>query len=108
MKHGFAIGATLVLIGAAFHLFGLTLMGVPVSCLLILAGGLGIFLSRKFNEIPTDTRLKRLKFQNFISNILILLSSYLIYIEDKRWMVTLLLAAVIEMVVVFRTPDETK
>lgn len=102
----FAIGALLVIVGAAIQILGVKIFALPLSSLLIFIGGTIIMFCRKFYEMPTDFRMKRLKFQTFISSILILLASYLIYIDDKRWIFTLLIAAIIEMVVVFRTPDE--
>ncbi|MBP5455157.1 MAG: hypothetical protein J6Y37_01505 [Paludibacteraceae bacterium] len=104
----FAIGALLVVVGAAIQILGVKIFEFPLSSLLIFIGGAIILFCRKFNEIPTDFRLKRLKFQTFISSILILLSSYLIYINDKRWIMALFIAAIIELVVVFRTPNEKK
>ncbi|HOI26390.1 MAG: hypothetical protein M0P12_06480 [Paludibacteraceae bacterium] len=108
MKQGFAFGAILVLVGAIIQMFKLAIMGIPISAILILVGGLCMLFSRGFNVIPDDTRLKRLKFQEFISNILIILSAYLIFINDTRWMITLLIGAVVELWVTYRMPEEGK
>lgn len=106
MNITFAISALMVVIGAAIQILGATIFGFPLSSLLIFIGGTIILFCRKFHEMPDDFRLKRLKMQNFVSSVLIMLSSYLIFIGDKRWVFALLVAAVIEMVVVLRTPDE--
>lgn len=106
MNITFSIGALLVVVGAAIQILGLKIYEFPLSSLLLFIGGSIILFCRKFYEIPEDFRLKRLKFQTFISSVLILLASYLVYIDDKRWVFTLLIAAVIEMVVALRTPDE--
>ncbi|MCQ2217540.1 MAG: hypothetical protein MJZ33_03515 [Paludibacteraceae bacterium] len=108
MGIAFAIGALLVVIGAAIQILGIMVFSFPLSSLLVFIGGTIILFCRKFYDIPTDFRLKRLKFQSFISSVLILLSSYLIFINDKKWIIMLLIAAIIEMVVVYRTPDDNK
>lgn len=101
------IGATLVLCGAICVMTKILIFTVPLSTILIGIGALLIFYAREFHITPEDGRLKRLKFQTFISTILMLVSAYLIYINDGRWAITLLVVAIIELVVAFRTPNQT-
>ena len=102
----FIVGAILVLIGVIMHSFPLRIEGHLIALYLFSAGALGVIIGRLTNFSKSDFRVRRLYFQQFISTCLLVFSAYLLFKEDDKWIITLLIAAVIDLIVIFRMPKE--
>ncbi len=101
----FIIGAILVLTGAVLPIFQIRLNDILIAPFIFSLGVAGVLAGRYMQPIKgEDFRIKRLRSQQFIGSCLLVGSAYLMFIGDKRWVVALLVAAVIDLVVLYRTP----
>ena len=97
----------MVLTGAILPIFQIRLNDMLIAPFVFSLGVAGILIGRYRQPIQGDDfRVKRLRFQQFISSCLFVASAYFMFTEDKKWVVTLLVAAVIDLVILFRMPEE--
>ncbi|MDR1729615.1 MAG: hypothetical protein LBR52_03035 [Prevotellaceae bacterium] len=109
MNKIFIIGATLVLIGAVLPIFQIRLDEIQVAPFVFSLGVAGVLVGRYIQPIRGDElRIKRLRFQQFISSFALAASACLMFIEDKRWVLALFVAAVIDLVISYRMPQKEK
>jgi len=109
MNKIFAAGAILVLIGAILPIFQIRLNDILIAPFIFSLGVAGVLIGRYTQPIQgDDLRMKRLRFQQFISSCLLVVSAYFMFteVEDKKWVLTLLVAAVIDLIILFRMPKE--
>jgi len=107
MNKIFITGATLVLIGAILPIFQIRLNDILIAPFIFSLGVVGVLTGRYMQPLQGDDfRIKRLRFQQFIGSCLFVASAVLMFIEDKRWVLTLLIAAVIDLVILYRMPKE--
>jgi len=107
MNKIFIIGAILVLTGAILPLFEIRLNGILIAPFILSLGVVGVLIGKYMQPIQGDDfRVKRLRFQQFIGSCLFVAAAYLMFIEDKRWVLALLVAAVIDLIIIYRMPTE--
>jgi hypothetical protein len=107
MNKIFIIGAILVLIGAILPIFQIRLNDILIAPFVFSLGVVGVLIGKYMQPIQgDDSRMKRFRFQQFIVSCLFVASAYLMFTEDKRWVLTLLIAAIIDLVILFRMPKE--
>jgi len=107
MNKIFIAGAVLVLTGAILPIFNISFNEIPIAPFVLSLGVFGVLTGRYMQPIQgNDYRIKRLRFQQFISTILFVISAYLMFINDKRWVLALFVAAVIDLIVLYRMPKE--
>ncbi len=107
MNKIFIIGAILVLIGAILPIFQIRIEGMLIAPFVLSLGVVGVLTGRYMQPIQgDDIRIKRIRIQQFISSCALVLSAYLMFIQDKRWVFALLTAAVIDLVISYRMPKE--
>lgn len=103
------IGAPLILIAAIIQPMQIRISDwLPIAPALHILGALMVTIQRILQPIECDdkSREARFRFQLAVSSLLYFLSAYLMYGFDKRWVITLLIAAVIDLVVIFRLPEK--
>jgi hypothetical protein len=101
----FITGATFLLIGAILPIFGFRIANYALAPFIFSLGVLGVVIGRYLQPIKGDDfRMKRLRIQQLFSTCFLVLSAYLMFIEDSRWVLPLLIAAVIDLVISFRVP----
>jgi len=107
MNKIFITGAILVLTGAILPIFQIRLNDILIAPFIFSLGIVAVLVARYMQPFKgNDARIRRLRFQQVISSCLLVLSAYLMFIEDKKWVITLLVAAVIDLVVSYRMPPE--
>ena len=107
MNKIFIIGAILVLTGAILPIFQIRLNGILIAPFIFSLGVAGVLIGKYMQPIQgNDLRIKRLRFQQFIGYCLFIASACLMFMEDKRWVLTLLVAAIIELIILYRMPKE--
>ena len=101
----FTGGAIFVLAGAILPMLQFRINNIPVAPFAFSLGVVGILVGRYMQNVSTNNfRIKRLRIQQFISSSLLIISAYLMFIDDRRWILSLFIAAVIELVVALRMP----
>ena len=107
MNKIFIAGAVLVLTGAVLPIFNVRVDDILIAPFVFSLGVVGVLIGRYMQPIKgEDFRVKRLRFQQLIGSCLLVASAYLMFIEDKRWVVALLIAAVIDLIIIYRMPKE--
>ena len=107
MNKIFAIGAILVLVGAILPIFQIRLNDMLIAPFILSLGIVGVLIGRYMQPLQgDDSRIKRLRFQQFIGSCLLIASAYLMFIEDKRWVLALLVAAIVDLIIIYRMPKE--
>ena len=105
----FMVGAVLVLIGAVLTIPQFQINDISVAPFVFSLGVVGVLVGRYMQPMDgNDFRIKRLRFQQFIGSALLVVSACLMFVDDKRWVLSLLIAAMIELVVVLRMPRDSK
>jgi len=107
MNKIFIIGAVLVLIGAILPIFQIHVDGIQVAPFVLSLGVIGVLVGRYMQPIKgDDTRIKRLRFQQVVSSCALVASAYLMFVEDRRWVLALFVAATIDLIISYRMPKE--
>ncbi len=107
MNKIFIIGAILVLIGAILPIFQIRVDGMQIAPFVFSLGIVGVLVGRYMQPIQgNDFRMKRIRFRQFISSCALVTSAYLMFIEDKRWVLALFVAATIDLIISYRMPKE--
>jgi hypothetical protein len=107
MNKIFITGAILVLIGAILPIFEIRLNDILIAPFVFSLGVAGVLIGKYMQPIQgDDLRMKRFRFQQFIGSCLFVASAYLMFTEDKRWVITLLVAAIIDLIILFRMPEK--
>jgi hypothetical protein len=102
----FISGAILLLIGAILPFWGVRVFNFPVAPFVFSLGVLGVIAGRYLLPLTGDDfRMKRLRLQQLFSTGFLILSAFLMFIDDKRWVLSLLIAAVIDLIISFRAPS---
>ena len=97
------VGATFVLIGAILPVLQFRINDILIAPFIFSLGVAGVLTGRYMQPMASDDfRIKRLRIQQFISSSLLVVSAYLMFVEDGRWALSLLIAAMIELVVALR------
>ena len=106
MNKIFIAGAVLVLTGAILPIFNVRVDDILIAPFVFSLGVVGVLIGRYMQQPikGEDFRVKRLRFQQIIGSCLLVASAYLMFIEDKRWVVALLIAAVIDLIIIYRMP----
>lgn len=80
----------------------------PVAPWIMAIGVVLVIIYRIINPLKGSDkkRITRLQMQLFFSSLAYCFSVYLLYNNDSRWVVTLLIAAIIDLVVIFRLPSQ--
>ena len=108
MNKIFFTGAILVLMGAILPIFQIRMNDMLIAPFIFSLGVAGVLIGRYMQPVQGDDfRMKRLRFQQFISSCLLIVSAYLMFTEDQKWALTLLVAAIIDLVVLYRMPNST-
>ena len=100
----FAIGAILLLIGAASYITRWNF-----SPYIYCAGALAVAVVQIFSSYKgTDLILKRLHNQQIFGSVFLIITGVLMFTlpHGNEWMLTLTIAAVIELYTAFRIPQE--
>lgn len=101
----YAVGAVMVLVGAATYITGWEL--APYIYIV----GAGLFALAQINTPydGTNKNLKRLRRQQIIGALLLVVTGALMFTTHKNeWIVCLTIAAVIQLYTAFRIPQEEK
>ena len=107
MNKIFIAGAILVLTGAILPIFQIRMDGILIAPFVFSLGVVAVLIVRYMQPIKgEDFRIKRLRFQQFLSSCLLVVSAFLMFIEDKRWVLALFIAAVVDLIIIFRMPKE--
>ena len=97
----------MIITGAVLPAFQVQLNGVLVAPYVFSLGVVALLVGRYMQPVQgNDLRIKRLRFQQFIGACLLVASAYLMFVGDNKWVIALLLFAVIELVVLYRTPKQ--
>lgn len=104
------IGYISILIAAIIFPYHFQSFGIEIAVPITILGGILLFIYRAINPIECEDRPRahRLQFQLLISTFLYFLTAYLMYALDHRWIISLLVAVLIDAIVAFRTPKEKK
>lgn len=102
------IGYIAIFLAALIFPTGSLVSGIQIAVISLGLGSLLLIAYRVLNPLQGDdaARIKRLEFQIVISSILYLTATYFMFNRDRNWVVCLLLAAVIDIIVAFRTPNK--
>ena len=107
MNKIFIIGAVLVLIGAILPVFQIRIDEIQIAPFVLSLGVIGVLVGRYMQPIKgDDLRIKRLRFQQFIGSSAFVASAYLMFIQDKRWVLALFVAATIDLIIAYRMSKE--
>jgi hypothetical protein len=109
MNKIFITGAILVLVGAILPIFEIRVNGILIAPFVFSLGVVGVLIGKYMQPIQgDDLRMKRFRFQQFIGSCLFVASAYLMFMEmeRRRWVVTLLIAAIIDLIILYRMPKE--
>lgn len=100
------IGYIAILVAAIIFPNHLKVSNLPVAVIIMAIGALLLSIYRILCPIEGDdaARIRRLHFQQFISSLLFFATAYLMYMNDRRWILALLMGAVIDIILTFRTP----
>lgn len=103
-------GYIAIFIAALLYPSGSLFYGIQIAVIVLGVGSLALIAYRVTNPLEgEDTpRIKRLEFQLVISSILYLAATYFMYNRERHWIVCLLIAAITDLVVAFRTPNKIK
>ena len=108
-KYFFIVGGVLALLGAATNISQIKICEIYISPVIFSLGVIFIIISRYLQPIKGDNfRMKRLKFQQFLSTCLLIASAYLMFVGDNRWYISLIIAALLDFVVAMRAPNQQK
>jgi hypothetical protein len=101
----FIFGAVCVLSGTVLHIAHLW-----VAPYVFALGALFVFFLRLVFPVSksSDFRVKRLIKIQLISSVLLLVSSYFMFVGETTWALSLFLAAFLDLFIAFRLPKEQK
>lgn len=102
------LGYLAIFAAALIYPSGIMVCGFPAAVLSIGLGSILLIAFRILNPLEGDdaARIKRLEFQVVISSIFYLVATYFMYNKERNWVVCLLVAALIDIIVAFRTPNK--
>ena len=102
------VGYIAVLLSAIFYPNHHTFAFVPTAVVGMGIGALCLLIYRLATpiEIEDTLRIKRFQIQIVISTLLYFGTAYLMYIKDHRWLISLLVAAIIDIVIAYRIPSK--
>ncbi len=108
MNKIFITGAILVLIGAILPIFQVRIFEIQIAPFVFSLGVIGVLAGRYMQQPVKDDeiRIKRLRFQQFISSFALVASAYLMFMQDKRWVLALFVAAMIDLIISYRMPKK--
>lgn len=104
----FFIGYLLMIAGAVLQVFN------NEFSVYVFGVGVAINLIFRFLLLPrqVDKRVRRLNNQQFFVAVFLIITCYLMWVEDKTyksyWVITLIISAVIDLWLTFRYPNENE
>ena len=100
----FILGGVLVLVGVLLQISNFWLAPYIYS-----AGALSVLILRVLFPIKGDNyRIKRLKRIQFFSCALLILGAYFMFQKNNTWAICLFLAALFDLLVVYRLPKDAE
>ncbi len=99
----YLLSGIILVIGAVSQI-----MKYPYAFYVFVAGVAGLIVLKILNLTSTvdNFRLRRLQRIQGIGALLLLGSAYLMYIGNNAWALALILSAIFDLIIVFRTPDK--